>query len=451
MVMLMAMAAAATLSPGRAIGIIMASMLLWPEYLRVPLGVVQMSAPRAAAMVLVIRLLSGARGKSFRWNVVDILICVGWAWDLTANVIMGAGDVQLIMMAGRILDTVMMYLAARLALRDINDFKQLITPLVLTALFMGGMGAFEAIMSRSPYDPLYAFGGNPWFDKEAEYRYGFLRARASTGHAIYFGVVMALLAGILWSLRGMAKSKLVVWIGCGAACVGTLSSLSSGPQIALATLLICGAFFYIPWAIRPAQIALVSLCILVEFASNRHFFQLADYIAISSETAWYRGRLMEVAAERIGEYWFAGVGDNTPNHWGMLIDTRLHVDVVNHFIIVALYGGLFSLFCYSAVLIMAIRGCARAWRSPDRAVRTLAFGLSCTLISLMVASMSIGLFGPPLITTYLLIGSMVSVGVRYAVPKGRAQARGQRSMGGQRPRVSNQNQPGRSSAFGGAA
>ncbi len=403
-----------SLSPGRAVGVIIASMLLWPEYLRMPLGVVQMSIPRAAALALVLRLgLTGAaQGKPLRWNVIDVVVIVAWAWDVVANLMMQADQTQMIQMTGRVLDTVLMYFAARLALRSPGEWRAAVGPVVLTAIVMGTLGTIESVTSWSAYAKHYAVGGNPWFDKGAEYRYGFLRARGSAAHSIYFGVAMAMLVGLLWSMRGIAKSKGLVWVGIGAAFLGTLSSLSSGPQIAVVTLMLCGAFYYARWAIKPAVAGLVFACVVVELGSNRHFFQLADYLALSSETAWYRGRLMEVAFERVGDYAIAGVGGRTPHAtWGMLIDTRQHVDVVNHFIIVALYGGLASLFMFLTIQISAIRGCARvsAWTKQPQ-IRALAFGLACSLLMLMVASLSIGLFGPPLLMTYLLMGSMVSVG-----------------------------------------
>lgn len=418
------MALMLVLSPGRALGVIIASMLFWPEYLRIPLAVVQMSVPRAAALVLLARLImtkpaSGGNesplmpggGAAFRWTIVDGLVIAGWAWDVCANAMVGADEVQMIQMIGRILDTVLMYFTARLALRTLWDFRAAVLPIVATGVVVGGLGVSEAVMARSVYDPLYAFGGMPWFDKDAEFRYGFLRARGSASHSIYFGVAMALIVGLLWSMRGVAKSKWLVWIGILAAFLGSMSSLSSGPQIALVTLMLCGAFYYVKWAIKPAVAMLVFMCVTVELASNRHFFQLADYLALSSETAWYRGRLMEVAAERVGEYWIAGLGGVAPHHWGALIDSRLHVDVVNHFIIVALNGGLLSLGIFLAIQIMSIRSCARiSKRTRVPAMRALAFGLACTLIMLMVASLSIGLFGPPLLITYMLMGAMSAVG-----------------------------------------
>ncbi|MGE3109783.1 MAG: hypothetical protein AB7G11_15770 [Phycisphaerales bacterium] len=414
------------LSPGRALGVIVAGMLLWPEYMRVPLGVVQMSIPRAAALALVARLVmtgsmrtvNGAALPPLRLHPADVIVVAAWAWDVVANVFMDADQVQLVQMVGRVLDTAVMYFAARLALRTLSDARAMVGPMVLTAIVMGGLGAIESMTSWSYYEAHYAIAGNPWFDKGLEYRYGFLRAKGSAAHSIYFGVAMALLVGWLWSMRGVAKSAWLVWVGIVAAFVGALSSLSSGPQVALVTLMICGVFYYMRWAVKPAVAALVFLCVVVELASNRHFFQLADYLALSSETAWYRGRLMEVAYERIGDYWLAGVGGRTPHAvWGMLIDTRQHVDVVNHYIIVALYGGLLSLAMYVAVQVMAIRECVKASkRTLIPAERKLAFGLACTLIMLMVASMSIGLFGPPLLLSYLLMGAMVAVGALRVAP-----------------------------------
>jgi hypothetical protein len=408
-VALLAAVAVTIVRPGRAVGIIIVSMLLWPEYLRIPIGLAQMSAPRVAATVFILRMV--LKGDSqLRWNWVDTLVLVGWGWDLLANFVENADGTQLVYMTGRFFDTVCMYFAARLGTTGRNSPTDLYPFLAATAVALGIVGAIEAVSGSYLFDKLYAYGGQPWFAKEDEFRHGFLRARATTGHSIYFGMAMIVVTGLVYAARDAARKRLTWYCAVAAGLVGVLSSLSSGPQLGLGLLLIASAFFYFRRLIKPALLALVALCIFVELVSHRHFYQLIDYLALSEETAWYRARLLEVAVSHLPDYWLFGVGNHWPHHWGLEIDTRAHVDVVNHYIIVALYGGLPSLACYVGGIIGAGRASARvAVFARVQGMRRLGFGLVCTLIAVAGASMSVGLFGPPLLLMYMLMGVMVSL------------------------------------------
>jgi hypothetical protein len=416
---LAAVVAVLLLRPGRALGVIIASMLIWPEYLRIPVGLAQMSVPRMAALALIARMLVRGGPTQVRWNWIDAVIALGWVWDLVANQVEGADLTQTTYMIGRVFDTVCMYFAARLSLRGEQDYADLYVPAAVAGVALGILGAIEATTSTSFYERLYAYGGPAWFDKEAEYRYGFLRARASTGHSIYFGMAMTAVTGMVYAMRGWTRWRSVWALAFAASLLGVLSSLSSGPQLALVVLIITSCFMYAKRLIRPALVGLLVLCAFVELASNRHFYQLIDYLALNSETAWYRGRLLEVAVSHLSEYWAFGVGSQWPHHWGAEIDTRLHVDVVNHYVLVVLYGGLPSLVCYVGAIAGSVRAAAMvASNGPSPATQRLGFGLACTLIAIAVASMSVGLFGPPLLLTYILMGSMVAlpaaVGVVHA-------------------------------------
>jgi hypothetical protein len=242
-----------------------------------------------------------------------------------------------------------------------------------------------------------------------EYRYGFLRAAGSTEVPIYFGIALMLIAGLLMSMRGFTKSFLINPISIVAALLGALASLSSGPWIASALLVFFHGFAKRTNLIKPALILLAFVAIFLEVASNRHFYHLIDYVAINKQTAWYRTRLLEVAVSRWQEFWLFGVGGNSVNHWASLIDGRKHVDIVNHFVIIALYGGFVALIFYVLSHVIAIRSGISAWKqSGDTTYRDMMFSLMAALPALDLTSLSVGLFGPALLLSYILLGFLVS-------------------------------------------
>ncbi|WP_169566131.1 hypothetical protein [Sneathiella limimaris] len=396
--------------PGFALGVVIISMLVWPEYLRMPVGVVQMSIPRVIAFILIVKLLFNGRGKKITLNRVDLSIFICWVWVIAASFIGGADSGEISRQIGRGLDTVLIYMATRLAIKDTRDIAGLFIPCAFLALFMGVMGVVEAVTFYSPYQKLEVYRAWVWFDKPPEYRLGLLRAKASTEVHIYFGLSMAMLTGILWSVRGYAKSKSLLIVSVISGALGTFSSMSSGPWIAFLAFLGFNAFAFKTSLIKPLIWFIIFVCIGVELASNRHFYSLVGYIALSAGTAWYRVRLMEIAFDNLDEFWLYGVAGNWPHHWGALLDGRGHIDVVNHFLIMGLYGGILAMFLYIYSHYAAIKMSVKFWkRSNVISDRKAIFTLVSLLLGIDVASMSVGLFGPPLMLSFVVLGLIVSV------------------------------------------
>lgn len=402
------------LRPGAALGVIIASMLLWPEYLRFHVGISQMSVPRIAALVLLVRLLSLGRWNRIRPGPADALVVVGWLWLIVAALANDSEEAHVTMIGGRVFDTVVMYFCARLAVLSRAEAAQMLPPLAITSVVMAAAGVLESVTSRSPYLDLYAYHQWIWFLKDNDYRLGFKRSQGSAAHPIMFGMSMLLVVGIAYSLRSVARHRYIAQLAAAAALLATLTSLSSGPMLGVALLIIFSAYYNVPTLIRPSVYLAALAALLLELLSNRHFFELIDYLALSSTTSWYRTRLLQVAFANLPEYWISGVGSNWPHHWGMQVDGRRHVDIVNNYVLVALYGGLPGLAIFLAPIVIGMKHVARAWRSTRaRTTRSLVYGLGACLLALHVSAMSVSLFGPPLLCSFLLLGLCVDAHRRY--------------------------------------
>jgi hypothetical protein len=271
----------------------------------------------------------------------------------------------------------------------------------------------EATTANSPYMSFHIH--RDWEKvardiSETEFRLGFFRAPVSTSNPIYFGMSMMLITGLLFSMRGYAKSVMINPGAIIAALFGALVSFSSGPWIACVVLLVLNAFINRVDLIKPALFALLIVAIFLEVASNRHFYHLIDYLALNSHNAWYRTKLLEVAVSQWQEFWLFGVGGHTPNHWAAMIDGRKNIDLVNHHLILALYGGVPGLIMYIASHVIAIREAVRSWGLiRDQRYQKMIFGFAATLVALDIATMSVGLFGPALLLSYILLGFLISV------------------------------------------
>jgi hypothetical protein len=395
---------------GTALGLMIFSMFVWPEFLRVPLGIVQMSVPRFVAIVLLLMFIARGRNRKIHFGKIDVIIILLWLWTILATFVADAAFTQVSQMIGRGLDTMLMYFVARMAIQSDEDVKGLYVPLALTALAMCVAGAYEALTWHSPYHQFS--GGAARITGYSEIRHGMLRAQSSTQNSIYFGMAMMVVLGLIWSLRGYVRRPFRHKIIALAASVAVLSSLSSGPWLALAAFIGISFYYMRPAWIKPSLYALAVLVVIVELVSNRHFYNLIDYLALDSKTAWYRTRLMEVAVSKWRDYWLFGVGSNWPHHWAAIVDGRQYIDVVNNFLIVALYGGIPAVAMYVESHIIGLRYAVHAWHdNPTMAHRKLLFGLAAALLALDFSSFSVGLFGPVLLLSNVLLGILVSVSI----------------------------------------
>ena len=237
-----------------------------------------------------------------------------------------------------------------------------------------------------------------------------LRAKASTSVHIYFGMFMMMIAGMLWSLRNYVDNNFRYKIVLLSSFLAALTSMSSGPWLACALIIIFALLEKRTKYIKPILISLVVFAIFLELSSNRHFYNLIDYLALSSSTAWYRTRLLEVAVNNINEYWLFGVGSNMPHHWALQLDGRLHIDIVNHFLMIGLYGGLPAMFMYIAIHVKTFKRAIFVRRKfANEKQKSLLFGMLATILALDISSMSVSLFGPPLLLSYILIGVTVAL------------------------------------------
>jgi len=401
-------------SRGAGLGFFVLATLVWPDFLRFQVVVVQMSPPRLIALALILKYRKKDRKKADKFSHIDKLIFAEFIWGILAKLISGADDANVKEQIGHGLDTALIYFAARYTIRDKKDLQDMIRPLLYCGIFMGGAGIYEAVTGHSPYQSLVKYNKFLWMEKELEYRAGFLRAQASTSHPIYFGMSMFVVSGILLSLRGIAKrtpeiqKKPLLWLtGLLGAIIGSFSSLSSGPILATVLLLGFNAVYFKPGIIKPTIRIILALMLGIEILSNRHFYHLVEYLTLDKTTAFYRTRLLEVAVNQVHEYWLVGLGGISPLHWGMLIDGRSHVDIVNNYVIVAVSGGLASVYMFVKIQLLCFKRAALFYKT-DEDLKIFGFGCASLLLSFMLGTLSVGVFGTILIFSYLVYGLIAS-------------------------------------------
>jgi hypothetical protein len=410
MVSLIACVLCVVCRPGMALGIVFASALLWPEYLRIPMGLAQMSAPRLAALVLLVRMYATSGLPTPRWRWQDTMVGVYYVWLVVANVVAGSPEAQLRTMIGSGFDTLVMYLVARRVFAAPAEAPHVMWGLAVAALVLAPLALLENLTRWSPYVHalLSQYGPTVFEGGGSEVRLGMFRSFSSTQVPIYFGIAMMLVAGMLFCFRHAFRPRWLLYLALGASLCCVFSSLSSGPWLSLFVAAGLNLFYWRRQLIMPAVVVAVLLMGAAEAISNRHFYHLIDRLAMGSDNAYYRSRLMEVAVEHADDYWAFGAAGNSLAHWGQKIDGRGMVDMVNNYIIVACYGGVLALILYLVIKVGVLFCLVRAFKTGSPGMRPITFAMGALFLGLSICEVSVGIYGPALLFSYILMGCSVS-------------------------------------------
>lgn len=382
-------------------------LLVYPDYLRVSIGSVDISACRIVITLLLLRCLCDRNlMRRFQWKMLDSLVLAAMA--VLSFTLLFTTEITDVLenRAGFLMDTFFVYLATRLVVVDRKSFVILAKAAAVITIFLAGHAIVETFTGRSLYTGLGQYC--PWADtKGMEYqtRFGLNRAMGPPGETILFGLSFASLVPIIWMLRhepppwGRWALPLTLIAICG---VG--ATISSGPYLALIVVLGCLALEYAKSLVKPLILLFLLGCAAIEVVSNRHFYHVLADFTMDPESGWYRARLIDVAIEQLPNYWLSGYGFVDPG-WGPMINELPRTDAVNDYVLQAMTYGLPGLFAYLAVLITAMYGVVRTYAVTGSPwMKSCCWALVSSMLGLLIAMWSVSLFGQMVSQFYWLIG-----------------------------------------------
>lgn len=399
--------------PSVGLSVYLCILLLYPAYVRISIGTIDISASRIVVCALLLRcLVSPALVRQFRCKLLDTLVAVSMVVYAATLAFTTPFDIWLENRGGFVMDTFLAYLVVRLVIVDRASFMAVIKTLALITLPLAIHAATETLTGWSLYAGLGKYC--PWAPIKGMYyqtRYGLNRAMGPFGNPIMFGLYFATMLPILWLLRherppwkSLSRPLIATLI------LGVAATISSGPCVTLLIVAFCLALRRAKHLVKPLLALLVIGCIGVEIISNRHFYDpVLDRLGMDPTNAWYRSQLFEVAVNKLPEYWTVGYGLGDPG-WGPLIDGRNSTDAVNDYVAHAIRHGVPGLLAFVSVLVAAmhatIRIHAAAW-SPWAGA--CAWCLGSILAGLIVAFFGVSLFGQMTNVFYVLLGMQCAI------------------------------------------
>lgn len=392
-------------SPVYGLVVYLAAFAYYPSYLSVSLGTVDFTVRRIVILAVFAKLfLLTNLPRRFRFTLLDKFVILYFLAEIVAGATTARSlGAFLENRAGAIFDMVLPYFAVRLILINKGQYLALLKAIMFMVAPLSILAFYQCLTGHN----LLGFVTGQYY-YEPEVRYGFYRAGLTFSHAIMLGLYFAMLgplcAGLWYSVK---RNKWMYATLLGLMVLGVFSSMSSGPFLILFLSVPVVAFFYYRRYWKTALIILVLMCGSVEIISNRHFYDVLGGFTLAPETAWYRSKLIDAAVFEGGMsgHWLTGYGYDVDPGWGPMIDGRDFTDTVNHYLLILQRYGLVGFLPFVAMNIIVFKNIVDSFKAGvSYSDKWLVWCLAAGLLGLVVAFISVSLFGPPTTIYFMMLG-----------------------------------------------
>lgn len=396
-----------SLRPPYALAAYIAALVWYPDYLRITIGTIDISAGRIVVAVLLLRCLcNGGIRRKFVWSPLDkwvalsMVVYVGM-YCITRSSLSESIENR----AGFLMDTFLAYFAARFCIPDRASAVTAVKFIAITLVPLALLGVIEAVTGWYAYRGLHQYC--PWRPEVPliEPRWGFTRAQGPFSHPIMFGGCFIMFLPLIWALRHQHDSwgKLAYPL-CGIVVIGALSSMSSGPWMMLYVVIFCLILEKYRHWLKAVLVGLVVLCVLAEIGSNRPFYHvIISYADPLGGAGGQRAVLIDCAIEDFGKWWLLGYRGQDPG-WGPRTGMG-HTDCNNEFILAGVNYGMLGIVVLCAVLVAAFSGLVRAFRgTSDEELRSLYWAMGSALVGIIIIWQGVSFFGQMQALFYSFLG-----------------------------------------------
>lgn len=391
-------------------------------------GVLMLLLPRRAAMVpllfaiVFMPLQQRVVVASLDFFILRILVLFGWArvflrseyrgielnridklmflWVISGTIaytLLWRTSGALVNRLGGSFDIIGIYFLTRFLVRDFDDIVWVAKSFAVVSIPLAAAMVIEKESGRNLFS---IFGGVPDFTFIRE---GKLRCQGAFAHSITAGTFGAALLPLFVSfgwLRG--HGKMLMLLGVVSATIITVSSSSSGPAMAY----MAGIMGLLMWmfraSMRPIRWGFVLLLLTLHMVMKAPVWALLGRARIfGASTGYHRFNLFDQFIHRFREWWLFGV--QSTEAWGYYL-----FDVTNHFIRIAIDGGLLTLVLFISILAFSFQTVGRAVKAEDDIARKrIYWALGVSLFVHVVSFMGVSYFDQIKVVLYILL-AMIS-------------------------------------------
>jgi O-antigen ligase/polysaccharide polymerase Wzy-like membrane protein len=316
------------------------------------------------------------------------------------------------------IDYFLPYYVASRSLKNLQEFREVLMAFVVAALVLSLTGVFEYARGWLLYANLDHALGVVWQYGGYLRRGGDLRALGSIGQPIPFGYTIAVAMGFFVFLRKSVPNPQVWHLGMILLTGGIISSLSRGPWVGAAVMLMVFLAVGPSPVLRLTRLAIVGAIvtppILLSPLGEKILDRLPFIGTIQAENVTYRQQLLEVSIHQIQKNpWF---GDRYFMNAPEMVDLTQGqgiIDLVNSYAGIGLADGLIGLGLFLSFFIAVLLLIFKSMRSlPDR--NSEMYLLGQTLFSVLVGILAIIATVSSLNVVPIIYWSVAGLGVAYA-------------------------------------
>lgn len=304
-----------------ALGAYLIVLCWYPQFLTIPLGTFDFPTGRFLILIVLGRLLlMPGTASSLKFNWLDVFIILSFVTRFIAFTVNAPLDKVFVREMGMFFDTVLVYFAGRLAIRDRDDFVTLAKTLILIGVPLACVGFYQSYTGHNPFGWMRHYDAWDPHEQRLNNRMGWYRAdtvfNLHISFGMFFSMVFAMAAAIWpftqWRPWVKAASMFIML-------VGVFSSMSSAPLFSIVAS--TGILVMYPFRRHWFYFAIVFtlFCLAIELYSNRHLPHVLGRFAFSSKNVYYRTELFaEAFGGGMDEHWtwgygYVGVGPGTDN------------------------------------------------------------------------------------------------------------------------------------------
>jgi len=368
-------------APRRNASLAFAVAALWiPRTQELAIGPLHFTVLRLVILTGLLRVMIRGERIGGKWNFLDHVVALWAGWALCSSAFHSAGFSMARL--GDVYTDLGLYYMFRVLLRDVEDVRRFFRSVCILLVPVAAFMVLEKLTGNNAYALLFGDSG------EVASRMGHFRARGPFAHPITAGTVGALsLPMALYLFQCKSRAALA---GLLASVAIIISSGASGPVMTAISILFAMAIWKVHHhVITIRRTALLLLVLLELIMRDPVYYMIARIDITGGSTSYYRAALIESAIDHLNEWWL--VGTDVTSHWAT---TQMgdQTDITNHYIQMAVWGGLPLLLLFVAGLWAAfscigsmLRAHANAWAGERLLIWTLGsmlFGHAVTFFAI---------------------------------------------------------------------
>ena len=264
------------------------------------------------------------------------------------------------------LDFFLPYYVASRSLRTPQEFRDALLSLVVGALVLVPIAAFEFLRYWLLYAALPEALGMQWDAGSYLGRGDALRAVATTGHSIVLGYLMAIALLLHFGLRHANPLPRAWLLGAVALGIGLMASVSRGPWVGAVLGIVAMTIASRQPGRRLARLIVPALVIVALLAVSPWGAKLIAYLpfvgSIDEGNVTYRQQLFEISLKVIGQNPLFGSPYFMYSEPMQELRVGTLIDVVNSYLLVALRYGYVGLVLFCGVFTAALWAVVAALR-----------------------------------------------------------------------------------------